>query len=158
MFKREIKFLQFNVHNCTGCNECELACSSKHESGSAPKKSRIRIKSLYPEPGIDFAIICQHCENPIPCAEVCPQGAIGRNDRTGAITISKTQCFGCTECIEACPYGAMYFNDDTGKAYKCDLCKGDPECVKYCDFDALTISETRSEIEYKDIYDKFITK
>jgi carbon-monoxide dehydrogenase iron sulfur subunit len=149
------KALIFNANYCTGCRECELVCSFKHESKFNPKKARIRVLSIYPTPGIDFAVICQHCEDP-PCAKVCPQGAIGRDERSGAITLSKKQCFGCGLCIEACPFGAILFDEDKERAYKCDLCKGNPKCVQYCAYGALTFDEINNEIEanYKYMYEK----
>ena len=149
------KSLHFNADRCNGCRECELVCSLKHESKFNPQKSRIRIVSIFPTPGIDFAVICQHCEDPL-CAKVCPQGAIGRNERSGAITISKQQCFGCGECIDVCPFGAIYLNEDMEKAYKCDLCKGEPECVQHCACEALTYCEASNEVEvnYKKMYDE----
>jgi Fe-S-cluster-containing hydrogenase component 2 len=159
MVDKKRKSLIFDVDRCTGCRECELVCSFKHESKFNPKKARIRVVRLYPTPGIDFAFICQHCEEP-PCAKVCPQGAIGRDTRSGAITISKKQCFGCGLCIDACPFGTIYFDTETEKAYKCDLCKGDPECVQYCAHGALTFAEVISEtgVNYKHIYTKNYSK
>ena len=34
--------------------------------------------------------------------------------------------------MPACPYGAMYFDTVAQYALACDLCGGDPQCVKYC--------------------------
>jgi len=36
-----------------------------------------------------------------------------------------------------CPIEGVVFDASTGKAVKCDLCGGDPECVKVCDKGAL---------------------
>ena len=109
---------------------------------------------------MNFAVICQHCEDPAPCQKACPQGAIGRNEIFDAITISKKQCFGCKECIEACPFGTIFMDEQNAKVYKCDLCRGNPECVKHCDFGALTFDEITSEIEanYKDLFEKVKAK
>jgi len=32
----------------------------------------------------------------------------------------------------ACPYGNISIHKDERKMLKCDLCGGDPECVKFC--------------------------
>ncbi len=143
------KHLIFDSESCTGCLECEDACSSRHPS----EKPRIRVHSVA---GSNFAVICQHCEDPAPCQKACPQGAIGRNEIFNAITVSKKQCFGCAECVEACPFGAITLDDQNGKAYKCDLCKGDPACVKQCKFAALSFGEASSEIEaeYRHLFEK----
>jgi anaerobic carbon-monoxide dehydrogenase iron sulfur subunit len=142
------KHLIFNAELCTGCRECENACSFKHDS-----ESRIKVQS---GSNIHFAIICQHCEDPAPCQKACPQGAIGRNEIFNAITISKKQCFGCRECVEACPYGAISMDEENAKATKCDLCRGNPECVNHCDFGALTFGEVTRDIEaeYRDLFKK----
>ena len=34
-----------------------------------------------------------------------------------------------------CPYGVIHCQDDVAR--KCDLCGGDPECVRFCPTDAL---------------------
>jgi Fe-S-cluster-containing hydrogenase component 2 len=33
----------------------------------------------------------------------------------------------------ACPVGGINIDPVTDTAFKCDLCNGDPECVKVCD-------------------------
>lgn len=40
-----------------------------------------------------------------------------------------------------CPYGAIDFDAASGLLIKCDLCDGDPLCVKYCAVKAITYSE-----------------
>jgi len=80
------------------------------------------------EPATDFAIACHQCENP-PCAAVCPVGAI-RKLRSGLVEVDAARCIGCGACVEACPFGAITVVN--GKAVKCDLCGGDPACVKQC--------------------------
>jgi Fe-S-cluster-containing dehydrogenase component len=35
----------------------------------------------------------------------------------------------------------MFYNPDTHKAFKCDLCGGDPACVKVCPTDAIEYTE-----------------
>ena len=147
------KHLIFDADLCTGCEACTDACALKHGSNGTPGISRIRFQSVA---DIDLAVICQHCEDPVPCQKACPQGAIGRNDIFNAITISKTQCIGCWECITACPFGAIYMDEENEKAYKCDLCREDPECVKHCDFEALTFGEATSDMEadYKALFEK----
>jgi len=34
-------------------------------------------------------------------------------------------------CVTACPFGAMSFDSIGKKVIKCDLCDGDPQCVRF---------------------------
>lgn len=120
---------------CTGCRACELVCSGAQERVFNPSKARIRVVRM--EPTLDVAIVCPQCENP-PCALACPTGAI-RKLRTGVVEVDASRCVGCSVCVEACPFGAVTVVE--GKAIKCDLCRGDPACVKQCTPGALRFVE-----------------
>ena len=47
------------------------------------------------------------------------------------LNLNEEKCIGCLACVDACPFGAIQINPD-GDVLKCDLCGGDPVCVKYC--------------------------
>lgn len=114
---------------CTGCRICEVVCSFFHEGVCNPEKSRITIVSQ--EPAIDVPVICRQCDNP-PCIRDCPTDAIKKNKEMGVVIVSEEKCIGCGTCITNCPYGAIKLHPDTGIAIKCDLCGGEPRCVRYC--------------------------
>ncbi|MCD6323879.1 MAG: 4Fe-4S binding protein, partial [Desulfurococcales archaeon] len=59
---------------------------------------------------------------------------------TNAWLINYGRCIGCRECAYACPFGAINLNM-VAMPIKCDLCGGDPECVKVCPHDALIFGE-----------------
>ncbi|MEM4474672.1 MAG: 4Fe-4S dicluster domain-containing protein [Candidatus Bathyarchaeia archaeon] len=113
---------------CTECGLCELVCSYSKEHEFNPRKSRIYVTSKEIR-------VCRHCKKP-PCIEACKLGAIVKNDLTGAVLIDEQKCIGCKACIPACPFGGILLTPET-KVIKCDLCDGDPNCVKYCFFDAI---------------------
>jgi anaerobic carbon-monoxide dehydrogenase iron sulfur subunit len=46
----------------------------------------------------------------------------------------------------------MGFDPDTGLAYKCDLCDGDPQCVRACERSAITFLE-EFELHYPRLMD-----
>jgi len=46
-------------------------------------------------------------------------------------------CVDCGKCVEVCPFDVIWLNKKEGKVFKCDLCNGDPECVKWCPHEAL---------------------
>jgi Fe-S-cluster-containing dehydrogenase component len=56
----------------------------------------------------------------------------------GVVKIDYDKCIGCRMCVAACPFGAMNFDSVAKKVAKCDLCDGDPECVKFCFYKTLT--------------------
>ena len=59
--------------------------------------------------------------------------AISRDADRLRTVIDYNLCVGCRMCVYACPFGAMGFDADRGRPYKCDLCGGDPLCVKFCE-------------------------
>lgn len=81
-------------------------------------------------------VVCEQCSNPM-CLKSCPVGAISRDEQTRAVVIDKQKCVGCGICAGYCPLGMIHLDHDTGKAFKCDLCGGDPQCVKACPTQAL---------------------
>ncbi len=114
---------------CSGCRLCELACAIQHFGVNNPKKSAIRVMVAFPHPVIRMPIVCRQCGQP-KCAENCPENAITRDD--GMVTIHADRCIACGQCVITCPFGAIFVHDDVELPFKCDLCGGDPECVKVC--------------------------
>lgn len=119
---------------CSGCRLCELVCAMTHFGVINPKKSAIRVSVLYPHPVIRMPIVCRQCAKP-KCMENCPADAISRRD--GVVQIDPEKCISCQQCVITCPFGAMFVHDDLPTPFKCDLCGGDPECVKICPKDAI---------------------
>jgi len=68
---------------------------------------------------------------------VCPVKALARDEGIGRVTIDYDLCIGCRFCVAACPFGAMGVDSLARKVIKCDLCDGDPTCVKFCETKAL---------------------
>ena len=63
--------------------------------------------------------------------------AIVKDEKTGIVRIDSMKCIGCKYCIIACPISIPWFDDEYRVAAKCDLCDGDPKCVKLCPSDAI---------------------
>lgn len=134
-----VKVIVVEPERCTGCRTCELACSLKKTGECNPQKSRIRVLSM-PHEGLDLPVICQHCEN-APCRTVCSVGALQRKPQTGAMILEPSVCIGCNACMMVCPYGAINVDLERRELTKCDLCDGDPTCVKYCVTEAIRFVE-----------------
>jgi len=112
---------------CTGCHRCEMWCSMKHKGVINVERAAIHI--LRREPYIDDPGVCLQCGI---CISSCPKDLIKRNKKTGAVEIDTANCTLCGHCVLSCPYGMITVDPVDSHAVKCDLCGGDPECVKHC--------------------------
>ncbi|MFP3257651.1 MAG: 4Fe-4S dicluster domain-containing protein [Candidatus Nanopusillus acidilobi] len=134
----ENKIIKFDEEKCTGCEECELVCSFYHFEKSLISLSRVIVYKDKSK-GIFIPVSCISCPG-MPCSKVCPTNAIIHDEKTNMPKIIEDKCLGkeCGKCVNACPYDAIRFNY---KVYTypliCDLCGGDPECVKICPTNAL---------------------
>jgi anaerobic dimethyl sulfoxide reductase subunit B (iron-sulfur subunit) len=117
----------FDQNRCYACQACSIACKDwngidpgaekwlcvyEWESGTFPN---VRIHSL--------AYSCAHCLNP-SCLMACPEQAIYKEEKYGAVLVNQKKCKGCKKCYVACPYGAPKFTLDNGseKMSKCTMC------------------------------------
>jgi carbon-monoxide dehydrogenase iron sulfur subunit len=129
------KVLYIDYHKCTGCRTCEQVCSVKHDGVLNPIRSRIKVMKWEAE-GLYVPMSCQQCQD-APCMNVCPVKAISRDDEMGLVKVDYDICIGCRSCVAVCPFGAMGFNVIDRRVFKCDLCDGDPQCVRFCDVKAV---------------------
>ncbi|MGQ4912771.1 MAG: 4Fe-4S dicluster domain-containing protein [Candidatus Thorarchaeota archaeon] len=132
-------FLAINTDLCTGCRNCELACSMTHTQSFNPKRSRIQILKEEMQ-NLVVPMVCLQCESPL-CKNACPTNAIQENDQ-GILFVNEQDCIGCANCVTACIYGGIEMDPRTRKAIKCDLCGGDPACVRACEYGAITLVTT----------------
>lgn len=136
-----MKVLAINPESCTGCGLCELACSSRNNGNSDASNPRIRV--MDGGSGDSLPVTCLQCE-PTYCRRICPTTAITRDDRTGAVKVIAERCIRCKMCLIACPYGTIAFG--VRAPMKCELCDGDPECVRACPAEALEFAEAEAPI------------
>ena len=131
------RMLAVDYEKCTGCRNCEIACSVYHLQACNPAKSAVRIVK-WAVKGLNVPVVCQQCEVPA-CANICPVQAISRDADTDAMIVDYDLCVGCQMCIVACPFGAVTLDSDQRQVIKCDLCGGvEPWCVRFCEPGALT--------------------
>ena len=124
---------------CVSRHLCEGACSFKHEGAFQPAKTRIWVHDFVDE-AMYVPVTCFHCKD-APCLSNCPTYAISRDPVTGMVTVNDDKCIGCKMCLVACPFSVMGFHAEKDVAHNCDLCGGDPQCVKICVYDALEFAE-----------------
>lgn len=136
--------------NCTGCRLCEMACSFHHEQECSWTKSRIKILQGT-EWAFDFPLLCIQCAE-APCIESCPMDALYRDEATGVVLLDAENCTGCEACIDACPLHALALDEGKAIVFKCDLCGGDPECVKWCTRGALILKEVEVDSPAREAY------
>lgn len=137
-----------DLSRCIGCHGCVIACKQWHDVKPGPAKwMRVYQWERGSFPNIDLRVLpipCFHCEKPV-CAEACPNKAIIKEEKYGAVLVDPDKCTGARKCFEACPYGAPQFESDAPgtKMTKCTMCidrleKGDkPICVLSCSLRAL---------------------
>jgi carbon-monoxide dehydrogenase iron sulfur subunit len=141
-----LKKLTVIPEQCSGCRICELVCAIKHFGVNNPKKSAIRVLTTYPHPVMRMPIVCSQCKV-LTCAQVCPVDALRRSN--SVVQLDKENCISCYKCVDACPFGAIYVHEDCDLPIICDMCGGDPECVKKCPTGALRLIPTSTLGEFK---------
>ena len=138
----------FDQSRCIGCNACVVSCKQWH---LLPPGAEKWIRVYQWERGslgnihLHFlAIPCYHCVKPM-CVRACPEGAIYKEEKFGAVLIDSQKCKGKKRCWIACPYGAISFRSQGlgERASKCTMCidrlkEGKkPICVLSCSMRAL---------------------
>jgi formate dehydrogenase iron-sulfur subunit len=133
-----------DLHRCTGCNACVLACRLEHGWPSAAAWRRVipLNDARYPAgPTYFLSVACHHCEQPA-CARACPSGAYEQR-ADGIVAHREERCIGCRYCEMACPFGAPRFDEHRAVIGKCQFCRervdaGEmPACVVACPTGAL---------------------
>ncbi len=108
------------------CVLCEEACLKAKGRGAAG------IKTVHaPTLSFNGALMCNQCSEPV-CVEMCPTLAIEKSLEDGIVRVNAEKCVGCGLCTLGCSYGGVDYDYEAKKSFKCDMCDGDPECVKAC--------------------------
>ena len=137
--KKKVKVIKIDPDKCSGCQACEVICSSFHAapkySSDNPARSRIRVIH---EPFKDMYL-------PVYAGEYTPSECAGRDK----YTIDGKEYDECAFCRASCPSRDIFKEPDSGLPLKCDMCEGEEEplCVKWCLVDALSYEEREEEVE-----------
>ncbi len=125
------------IADCTGCRECELACSQAKENGKFwPGAARVRVPQYYP--GNEFPVLCYQCGENAKCVANCPVQALSVKPGFNNIVVDTTKCLrtakngDCTICQDKCSGSTVQFHPVNRAPLFCDLCNGDPACTKAC--------------------------
>ena len=71
------KTLHINPDKCTGCLQCEMACSFENYATYAPARSRIKVFDFH-HTGRKVPYTCTQCDEAW-CLHACPVEAINRS-------------------------------------------------------------------------------
>jgi Fe-S-cluster-containing hydrogenase component 2 len=123
--------ITLELARCSGCSRCEVNCSFFHSGKIGRSGARIKVVKIE-DIGIDYPVVCQQCKERY-CTK-CPEKAIEIGP-LGQVIVSPTLCTACGTCEVMCPIGAIELFE--GIPHVCDLCGGDPRCVKACTLDAI---------------------
>ncbi len=136
--------LVLSPDKCDGCKECEKACIKAHPNSVAASRPRLKIDQA--DGTRHKMTVCVHCET-CPPSDVCPSALLEFHGETKNWTLDEQRCFACMACIPRCPYEGIFFEGQFGveTAYICDLCGGDPACIKACPKGALSLDRSREE-------------
>ena len=130
------KQLVIRPERCVGCRTCELMCSFGHFGEFNPRMSAVSVTDYFEE-ALSIPVMCLQCDDPC-CSKVCPTGSLKR-DSEGRISYNPDTCIKCKLCMNACPFGNIHYSPIARKMIKCDLCGGDPKCVRYCSAHAIVV-------------------
>ena len=134
------KALNIVPDKCTGCMQCELACSWVQTGTFAPSQSLIRV-SVFDEEASYAPYTCVQCDEAW-CMNACPVNAIALDGETGAKVVLGELCIGCHLCTIACPFGTVFTLPQSHRAAKCNLCGGQPACASACPTQAIEYGES----------------
>lgn len=137
-----LSYIAVDQARCTGCGICESECVLVREKSLDTWNSRIRPHHF--EPPLDIVSLCAVCRD-APCVAACPAeaGALSRDPLTGAVLLNESKCITCLACLKACAADraqVIRISRDKKKIIGiCNLCNGDPACVKACPEQCLSI-------------------
>lgn len=148
----------FDQSRCYGCHTCSISCKDWNDLQPGPEKWMTSYEwetGSFPNVRLNYlAFSCGHCESPL-CLEACPNNAIYKEDKYGAVLVDPDLCKGARQCWIACPYGSPKFANDTPgtKMSKCTMCidrleRGEkPLCVISCPMRALDFGPLEELVE-----------
>ncbi len=119
--------IKVNKEKCSGCRLCEAICSLFHVGAVNTEKSAVRIEKDDLDTSMNVPFVCRQCKT-MECLE---------GEKVVAKTERKKFTWGARRSSK-CPFHAL--NLFRGRSYHCDLCGGDPQCVKVCTTGALVTS------------------
>jgi Fe-S-cluster-containing hydrogenase component 2 len=128
--------LQFDKDKCTDCRLCMQVCSISKLGRVTPAASCIRIERDRSRYFGDMS--CRVCDmtHERACVDACSANALIYDPDLDVVHFDAESCTECLACLDACPNVAL--DAASGRIMICDLCEGEPLCVKWCPEGALS--------------------
>jgi Fe-S-cluster-containing hydrogenase component 2 len=164
---RIYEFIAVDYNRCTGCRTCEAICSAANNPVAEglrkipglgnPTLANIHVHSFNPD--VSAPAVCARCAD-TPCVNACPvkpdpetgRRAIYQDEKYGTIVNDPDKCIACGGCVEACKeerVGILARHPENGRPVRmCTLCDGDPQCVKHCPYEALSLIHVNADHPY----------
>jgi Fe-S-cluster-containing dehydrogenase component len=119
--------IKIDHNKCCGCKLCEVICSLHHWDSTNPRRSRIRV---FIEEDFCLPVIAG------------PYTDATCNSK-GVVIIDGKEIDECIVCRASCPTKSVFKEPHVDIPLKCDFCgePPDPQCVKWCPAEALTLVE-----------------
>jgi len=111
--------IKVNKDRCSGCHLCEMVCSLFHLRIINTEKSAIRIRKDDLDTSLNTPMLCRQCKK-MKCL----------NEEKGMGVQEKKRFIWNRTRAERCPFNALFVFGE--EAFHCDLCGGDPQCVRFC--------------------------
>lgn len=121
--------IRVDARKCSGCHLCEMVCSLFHFGLINTEKSAIRINKDDLGASFNTPILCCHCKE-----MKCLEGEQNTENEARETFLWRP------ERARRCPFNAIPVSGS--HAYHCDLCGKDPQCVKVCTPQAITLSRS----------------
>lgn len=136
------RYLKINAAECSTCGRCVLACVKTHYGEISTGKSAIKVIPDYPCSLKVSIRACTQCWQEF-CVKACPTGALYRCEEN-YVELDRSRCGVCSgvfPCVSACKSKLIFQHPASIYPLKCNLCGGDPECIKECLPNVLTVEE-----------------
>jgi len=118
--------IKVDPQKCSGCHLCEMVCSLFHLNLINTEKSAIHVKKDDLDTSLNTPLLCHQCKE-----MKCLDGEEVIREK------EKKRYLWSHIRAERCPFEGLSVVDET--AYHCDLCGGDPQCIKVCTPKAISL-------------------
>lgn len=120
--------IKVNRDKCSGCHLCEMVCSLFHLGMVNTEKSAIRIHKDDLDTSLNAPLLCRQCRK-----MKCLNG-----EKVMEVQERKKFIWDKTRA-KNCPFNVLSVLN--GQAFHCNLCDGNPQCVKVCTPGAIQVQK-----------------